>query len=534
MSGFSATTGGTEPTWPLPRAGWPTRILLIGLTLAALSLAWFPLMPKYLYDFDSANFALALTQFDPGLYRPQPPGYPLYVALTRLINVFVPDAKMVFFVSGLLGAALAVTLAWLLGDRMFGRKAGIAAAALLLVNPVLWKAGLSGQVRIYLAVTALSVALVAWHAWQNKSAHLPFFAAFLVLGFAVGFRPASAVLFMPLLIAVGVRQRRTPSEFILAGFNFSVGVAPWLLITVVKAGGATRYLDILHAYLRDQTGGTSILYGASAAAAWGMLSQAAAWTGLGALSWIWAAPFVPWRSAAKEWREAGPFLLLWFCPAFLFLAFVHAGAPGHTLIVIPALCLAGGWVLSRFASHAGVRFRQAGWAAMVLALALNIWWFFRPFSVITQDSSYRPVKRVDCVTTATLERIEQLKRQGPIYLVAADALPVSWLQLSYYFPDVPLLVLLPLEPGSPSPPVWLIKNTVTVAPQLAANQVVLPSCGTIVWVLPLNSPLRYLLRDVMSYRERELVLDAKAEPGLQFQLGAYRFVTDVAACGSKP
>src|SRR5437763_174957 len=54
----------------------PWAILLGVLT----SLSRFPFRSHYLFSWDSANFALALDQYNVTFHQPQPPGYPLYVA----------------------------------------------------------------------------------------------------------------------------------------------------------------------------------------------------------------------------------------------------------------------------------------------------------------------------------------------------------------------------------------------------------------------------------------------------------------------
>ena len=63
--------------WSFATAGWCGRVLVVSLLMALLYTLWLPLLPYYLFDFDSANFALALDNFNPARHQPQPPGYPL-------------------------------------------------------------------------------------------------------------------------------------------------------------------------------------------------------------------------------------------------------------------------------------------------------------------------------------------------------------------------------------------------------------------------------------------------------------------------
>ena len=43
-------------------------------------------LPPTLEDIDSVNFALALREFDPSAHRLHPPGYPVYVALGKILH----------------------------------------------------------------------------------------------------------------------------------------------------------------------------------------------------------------------------------------------------------------------------------------------------------------------------------------------------------------------------------------------------------------------------------------------------------------
>src|SRR5712672_1493408 len=55
------------------------------LLIAAIYLAaHLPFLAPSLEDIDSINFALGLRHFDPAMYQPHPPGYPIYILLGHL------------------------------------------------------------------------------------------------------------------------------------------------------------------------------------------------------------------------------------------------------------------------------------------------------------------------------------------------------------------------------------------------------------------------------------------------------------------
>jgi hypothetical protein len=101
---------------------WYTGLLIALATLGVVFLSRWPLAPTYLFYFDNINFALALREFNPLLHQPQPPGYPLFVGLSRLVHAIVPSVEATFLWTGILGATAAILLLWRLGERMFGAK----------------------------------------------------------------------------------------------------------------------------------------------------------------------------------------------------------------------------------------------------------------------------------------------------------------------------------------------------------------------------------------------------------------------------
>ena len=102
---------------------WYTGLLIALATLAVVFLSRWPLAPTYLFYFDNINFALALREFNPSLHQPQPPGYPLFVGLSRLVHAIVPSVEATFLWTGILGATAAILLLWRLGESMFGARA---------------------------------------------------------------------------------------------------------------------------------------------------------------------------------------------------------------------------------------------------------------------------------------------------------------------------------------------------------------------------------------------------------------------------
>lgn len=209
--------------------------LTVAALLVFLSRALF--VPPALEDYDSVNFALALHDYDPLAHRPHPPGYPVYVAIARLVHVAFPDPAMTLGLLSALAQALCVFPAWALFRRL-DRPRAAAACVLLFTCPVVWFNGarpLSDSVGLLfvLATQALLLGAVAdGHGLGRGSA---------LAGLAAGARLQSLALTLPLWLLAACRGRLPRALALL-----SLGVLAWLIPMFFLSGGVAPYLAAFH------------------------------------------------------------------------------------------------------------------------------------------------------------------------------------------------------------------------------------------------------------------------------------------------
>jgi 4-amino-4-deoxy-L-arabinose transferase-like glycosyltransferase len=453
--------------------------LWTGALLVYLVATRWPLAPKYLYYFDSANFALALENFNPALHQPQPPGYPLFVALTRIIHLFVLRPERVFLIAGLIAALAAVLLIRVLAREMFGRTAGILAAVLLATNPVFWFGGITNQIRVFLAVSAIGVSLLAWRAVSRPREPHWLYATFGALAIAGGFRPAFPMLMVPLVLWIWWRNGARPRQLAIGVATLAATAFPWLAVTVWAVGGGMRYVQVLEDYAVSQFQGSSALFGAAAPSAFHMFAEAVVWNLLGTLVWIWAVPFLVRSNPYGSARLKAVFLGLALLPSFLFSAFVHIGDPDQALASISILCVIGGAVLAPWSARWGKQGLAATAAGVVVVQSVL---FFLPPTRIARAASYRAVAAVDRMTTGAMTSIEALRRQGPLTIVHYGS-SVASRQLAYYFPE-DYVVVLPASAGESTE--MYFEHQPLGSPAAAAG-LIRPGARRIVCLLPWNS-----------------------------------------------
>jgi hypothetical protein len=414
-----------------------TRLTVSLWAIVTVVLLWSRLAdrPHYLFYFDNANFALSIDRFDPRLHQPQPPGYPVFVALLKALHMFVHDPNHILILAGLLGSAAGLVSIWLWANGMSGRNAAWAATALLLLHPVFWTAGVANPVRTFLVVIAGFTAVFSWAAMTRPAWRAWFYVMSVVLGLLSGFRPESLLLLFPLWITTGIFRRAGARTWLAASALLSLAALVWIAPLVSHTGGIQSTWQTMFQYLDENSKGETAAFGATLSAALATAGRAARWNFLLTIAWIWAVPFV-WRSLSQTWSRAHSLLLLGsFLPSFLFHAFIHVRDVDQTLISIPALCVIGGAALAQLCSL------PARLSALAVALLISGAMFYRP--PLFDDMApvtHRDIRAHNDLTRDTFDALEPYRSNRDAIFVWDDV-DVTWRQVYYYFPATRLLRL---------------------------------------------------------------------------------------------
>jgi hypothetical protein len=202
-------------------------------------------------------------------------------------------------------------------------------------------------------------------------------------------------------------------------------------------------------YSNDQFKGSSVAFGAPAKSALAMAKKAFIWNMTGALSWLWALPFVA-RARSRKATVGQPangdtwsFLAAWFLPGFAFSALIHIGDPDQALATIPVLCVAGGAVLASLLR----RYSSLRVLPLASAVVVNAMLFLIPDHGIAGASAYQAVVQRDLDNAGVFEAIRQIPSDGPLTILEHNSI-VTWRQISYYFPGDYVLYLAPTR-GEP-------------------------------------------------------------------------------------
>jgi hypothetical protein len=456
--------------------------------LAALVLATrLPLVTRTLYAFDSANYALAVRDaFDVARHQPHPPGYPLYVAIARLIDVAVGDANRSLVVEGILLSAVAVlTTAWL-GRALYGRAAGVLAGLLLLFTVGFWGYGEVAYPYVGLAAEVATLALLAHLTLAGRKPFVLMLGA--AWGISAGIRWDGAVfgslLWLWALWTVPWRLR-------LGSLAIAVAtVFGWAIPMVQLTGGWDAYRQALADYLHVwgpqsafvvgefQTGGeTQATYNLNF-----FVNYVRNMLGIGVLVvlYVLGKRFGP-AALASDYRSR--FLVLWVVPPIGTYLFSHLGEPGYVLSLAPqsAVLIALGCLDlgGEARTAAAVLLRRMGPGARRLAavprvvgvvatgalVAAIVGWNVQAFARGVGPGRL-PDLRAHDVTTSDQVGYVRAQAPGTTLVLAHDILR----QVEFYAPATPVVLQY-----SEYVPDWERVRTTTTLPPGVAQVVVLDS-----------------------------------------------------------
>lgn len=211
-------------------------LVLLGSRLATL--------PRSLWEFDEPLFIEAVWRYEPLHHHPPPPGYPVFIALGKLLNFFFHDPLTSLVVLSLIGSVLGFVTLALAAERLSGdRRIGIAAALIFYFSPVMMVHSVL-PISDPIALGLLALTLYAMTRLLGYGASLPSSGDALLFGAAaaltIGCRPQFSLALMPMLIwvlAVAPSWRLRS----IALSSFGTVCLLWFVPLVLAAGGIERW-----------------------------------------------------------------------------------------------------------------------------------------------------------------------------------------------------------------------------------------------------------------------------------------------------
>ena len=341
-------------------------LMMSGLAALTLLSRW-PYRARMLYNWDAVQFALALREFDISKHQPHPPGYLLYVALGRLLNIPLGDPNLAYVALAMLFSAATTVAVYWLARALYDRVTAAAAATLLAVSPLFWFYGSVGLTYAGEAFGASLVAAFAYGALRGNPRAL--YGCAVALGLVGGIRQSVLVLLFPLCVACAFLGVRSVRRLLVAATLMVVAVLSWFLPMVWLTGGLRPYLRASTQLYGSVVLPTSVLGGSlDVTLAQARYVLASVIVGLGPLTLaVFALPLYIRRAG---WGRGDWFLVAWIVPPAAFYTLVHFGQAGYVLTFLPALVILLSRVLVEVVAAGSERLRRPNWRWGLTAAAL--------------------------------------------------------------------------------------------------------------------------------------------------------------------
>lgn len=341
---------------------------LYGLGLFLLTiLSRIPFRSQILHHWDSVNFANGMRQFDVLQEHPQPPGYIVYVWLCRLVDLLFHDANTTMVWISIVASGLAVVVLYLLGQAMWNRRVGLAAALFLAFNPLFW---FYGEIALPHTLDAFLLLLALWLLCRVRQGEdWLLWPAVVVLSVAGGVRQQTLIFLLPLTLYAAWRAGW--KRLLLAGLLGAVLCLAWFVPLMTSCGGIGAYLNKMGTFSERFQRSTSVLMGAGWPGVAYNLRKLVLYTayGVGAASipvGLYGVACLARQHWPRRWDRVA-FLGLWTVPALLFYSLIHMGQQGLVFVFLPALLLLGAIGLDRL-----LAIQRAWMAATALIVAAHV------------------------------------------------------------------------------------------------------------------------------------------------------------------
>ena len=499
--------------------------IIISAILAILVLITrIPFVSKYLYEWDSVNYALGFEKFDIVNHQPHPPGYIFYIGLGRVINAIFNDPNTTMIFISILFSVITVIIIYFLAKQMFSRQFAVIAALLLIFNPLFWHYGEISTIYPSEAFFATIVAYLSYQVFRGKEKF--FYPSIIALGLAGGFRPDLIIYMFPLWFFCAFYNKREPNRLLKAIIVLIPSVLVWVIPTMIFSGGYEQYSQASAILYKIAFPRSSILFGSSIVNQLADVGSYFEWLGLGLTfsgiiiialfnKYVGKGPVHVFRENMRDHRVI--FLILWFLPASIMYLLITLAKPGYMLVFVPALAIVLAYFVKGLSYSLSEKFRRYSpqkWITIVLSLVIifNSAYFLFPYPINEETLWETPISNLgaaegalwaldtgllftdkkinsnDESTTEYLDAISHVPNSNPNNTIIAVGEITrtnegfSWRKAMYYLPDYQIYYLIEADHFITSP--WYAKNhTNTWLPSNIFKIKVNSSTQKIIWVI---------------------------------------------------
>jgi hypothetical protein len=283
-----------------------------------------PYMSKFLYFWDSANYALGVERYNVFQWRPNPPGYFIYIFFTKFFNLFLSDINLCLVSVNVLSTGIAVVMIFLFTKELFDFKIAIASSLIFLSSPVVW---FHGETALTYMFDGAIIMVFIYLCYKSFKTPILLYAvlAGVFLGVSAGIRQQNSVLLFPVFLYC--LHKQNIKNIVLSFLCFGAVCFAWFIPMIELSGGLKSYIEACRQQggsLTHETFAEYIKYFQKVCGKTIKGLAKAITIGLIPLSIYFILNF---KKILKNKKTI--FFFLWIIPCFVFWFAFHLGNVGH-------------------------------------------------------------------------------------------------------------------------------------------------------------------------------------------------------------
>jgi len=211
------------------------------------ALSRFLAMARTLWDWDETLFCLGMRSYDVGLHHPHPPGFPVFIAIARIVRLVIHDDFRSLQAVSLASGVLLFPAMFLLGRELRLRfETAIVAAALCAFFPNVWFFGGTAFSDVPSIVLVIAAVAMLIRGCRDSEAYL---IGTVLLALAIGMRPQNLLVGLwPGVVATYYRWKENWRDVIWAAVIGIVISGVAYFSAMIATGSYDRYAGAIRAH----------------------------------------------------------------------------------------------------------------------------------------------------------------------------------------------------------------------------------------------------------------------------------------------
>ncbi|OGH19478.1 MAG: hypothetical protein A2770_00845 [Candidatus Levybacteria bacterium RIFCSPHIGHO2_01_FULL_38_12] len=417
------------------RKGMDKRDYIIILFLFVIGIVTrFPFVERMQSHWDGPQWSIGIIRYSLIQETPAPPGYPLYIALGKVINYIIhddPHSSLIWI--SVLSSAVAASLFYVAGKIVFNKTVGLISSLLYLSGPTFYFFGLTAYPYGLLVVNSILFGLIVYYITIDHKQWGSILG--ILFAYILGIRPQEFIFLFPLffyaLYYLSQKQRR------IAGISFVVFVFIWFIPLISASGGTFEYIRITSEFAKK--GAFPYPTAFRGLNDYMMLVKGLfLFFGLGTL-------FLPYYVFTLKNNKNRVHVIqllknkivilfiLWIVPSLLFNLFIRSDHAGHQMTYLSGILL-----LVTYAVWKVLCNRYYFSFVVIVLMLFNLFTFFRDRdpqlkkSYIPTSFHYSEIRKNDIRLSAKIKYIMSNFQPKETLLVTSSNL---WRPIMYYLPE---------------------------------------------------------------------------------------------------